>query len=63
MEFNYPKNKNKKSFIAKKKQKNKKFNRCYNQNPSINSFNYFSHFIFDQADFYDYFQSLSKKLY
>ena len=61
MEFNYPKNKNKKTFIGIKKQKYKKFDRSYNKNPSINSFNYFSHFIFDQADFYDYYQSLSQK--
>lgn len=61
MKNKYPKDNIKKKHINKKNNRNKKLSRCFYKNPLINSFNYYSHFIYDQADFFDYYSSLSQK--
>jgi len=61
MKNNIPiKNLNQK-FIGKKISYHKKLSRIFSKNPLINAFNYDSHFIYDQADSFDYFSKLSQK--
>ena len=56
----YPKE-NYNSFLGKKSSKKKNLSRCFKNNPLLNKFNIDSLFIYDQADFFDYFQSLNQK--
>ena len=56
----YPKKCNN-SLLGKKTTQKEKFSRCFKDNPMINKFNQDSFFIYDQADFFDYFQSLNQK--
>lgn len=50
-----------KDYILKKRANKKKFTKCFNKNPLLNSFNLYSHFIYDQGDFIDYFNYLTNK--
>lgn len=56
----YPKT-NLNDFIGKKIIKNINLTKLYNKNPKINYFNLTSHFIYDQADFYEFYQNLEQK--
>ena len=54
------KNENK-DYIQKKRANKTKFSKCFNKNPLLNSFNLYSHFIYDQGDFIHYFNYLTNK--
>ena len=53
--------KNSNNLVGKKIARHKNKKRIFDKYPKINYFNISSHFIYDQEDFFDYFNSLEQK--